>query len=31
MDDVFAWLVADRSIEVQGIHWVALINAYGDV
>jgi hypothetical protein len=31
MDDVFAWLVADRSIEVQGIHWVALINAYGCV
>jgi pentatricopeptide repeat protein len=31
MDDVFARLVADRSVEVQGVHWAALINAYGCV
>ena len=31
MEKVFADLVADSSVTVQGTHWAALINAYGCV
>lgn len=29
MEDVFNRLLADRTVQVQGTHWAALINAYG--
>ena len=31
MEDVFARLVSDRAVQVQGVHWAALINSYGCV
>ena len=31
MEKVFADLVADHTVTVQGTHWAALINAYGCV
>ena len=31
MEDVFARLVADRNVQVQGVHWASLINAWGCV
>ncbi|KZS90973.1 hypothetical protein SISNIDRAFT_518634, partial [Sistotremastrum niveocremeum HHB9708] len=29
MEDIFAALVADRQVQVNGTHWAALINSYG--
>lgn len=31
VDDVFARLVNDRNVQVTGVHWASLINAYGTV
>ncbi len=31
MEDVFGQLVKSRIVRVQGVHWAALINAYGCV
>lgn len=31
MEDVFARLADDQSVQVQGVHWAALLNAYGCV
>ena len=31
VDDVFARLVNDRNVEVTGVHWASLLNAYGTV
>ncbi|KAL5530781.1 hypothetical protein ACEPAF_7039 [Sanghuangporus sanghuang] len=31
MEDVFLKLSADRNVQVQGVHWAALINAWGCV
>ena len=31
MEDIFSSLVSDHKVQVQGVHWAALINAYGCV
>ena len=31
MEDVFLRLSTEKHIQVQGVHWAALINAYGCV
>ena len=31
MEDVFKQLSADKQVQVQGVHWAAMINAWGCV